>query len=128
MVQDSLENRAQEMPEELVALVEFMRSALTFSGNNTQLAIEVSKVAGREIAPKALKQMMNRWRYALEEKGVFFRSYRSNGQRLVTVSFSSASPDSAASDATSSSAGFTVPCDPADAETRMIFRENAPPA
>ena len=98
---------------------------------DTQLAGAVSKLVGKEIAPKSLKQMMNRWRYILEEKGVFFRSHRSNGQRLVTVSFSSAPPDSdgsAASDATLSSAEFTVPCDPDSAETPGFSKENARPA
>lgn len=131
LVQDSLENRALEMPKELTALIKFMRSALTFSGSNTQLACAVSKLVGKGIAPKSLKQMMNRWRYILEEKGVFFRSHRSNGQRLVTVSFSSAPPNSdgsAASDATSSGAGFTVPCDPDSTETPVFSRENARPA
>ena len=131
LVQDSLENHSIEMPEELTALTEFVRSIQTFSGSNTQLAGAVSKLVGKEIAPKSLKQMMNRRRYALEEKGVFFRSHRSNGQRLVSVSFSSAPPDSdgsAASDVTSSSAGFTVPCDPNSAETPVFSRENAYPA
>ena len=116
------------MPEELTALTEFVRSIQTFSGNNTQLAGAVSKLVGKEIAPKSLKQMMNRWRYILEEKGVFFRSHRSNGQRLVTVSFSSVLPDSdesAASDASSSGAEFTVPYDPDNAETPVFSKENA---
>ncbi len=108
-----------------MALVELMRSSQTFSGRNTQLANAVGKLVGKEIAPKSLKQMMNRWRYALEEKGVFFQSRRSNGQRFVTVSFSSALPDSDESDATSSSAGFTVPCDPGSAETPAFSKENA---
>ena len=124
LVQDSLENRALEMPE----LIEFMRSARTFSGSNTQLADAVSKLLGKEIAPKSLKQMMKRWRYALEEKGVFFRSHRSNGQRLVTVSFSSAPPDSDVSAASSSGAGFTVPCDPDKTGTPIFSRKNVHPA
>ena len=128
LVQDSLENRALEMPEELTVLVEFMRSAQTFSGSNTQLAGAVSKLADNEIAPKSLRQMMNSWRYVLEEKSVFFQSHRSNGQRLVTVSFSSALPDSDASAATSSSAVFTVPCDPDSAETPAFSKENTPSA
>ena len=131
LVQDSLENRALEIPGELTALIEFMRSAQTFYGSNTQLANAVGKLAGKEIAPKSLKQMMNRWRYALEEKGVFFQSRRSNGQRFVTVSFSSALPNSdgsAASDASSSGARFTVPCDPDGAKAPVFSKENARPA
>ena len=124
LVQDSLENRALEMPEELTVLVEFMRSAQTFSGSNTQLADTVGKLAGKEIAPKSLKQMMNRWRYALEEKGVSFQSRKSNGQRLVQIFFASAKDASGARDATSSGAGFTVPCDPDSAETPGFSKEN----
>ena len=45
-------------------------------------------------------------------KGVFFQSRKSNGQRLVQVFFVSAKGVSAASDATLSGAGFTVPCAP----------------
>ena len=58
-------------------------------------------------------------------KGVFFQSRKSNGQRLVQVFFVSGKDVSAASDATSSSAGFTVPCDPYNAELPVFSRENA---
>ncbi|NBK79439.1 hypothetical protein D5272_12795 [bacterium D16-76] len=127
-VQDSLETRALETPEELAALIKFIRTSKTFDGGNTQLAFEVSKAAGKEIQPRALKQMMNRWRYALEERGVFFCSRRSNGQRLVTVSYSPALPGSAASDVSACGTKSCVPCDPADAESLVISRENAHPA
>ena len=58
-------------------------------------------------------------------KGVFFQSRKSNGQRLVQVFFVSAKDVSAASDATLSGAGFTVPCNPYNAELPLSSRENA---
>ena len=54
-------------------------------------------------------------------KGVFFQSRKSNGQRLVQVFFVSAKDVSAASDASSSSTGFTVPCAPDGAKTPCIL-------
>ena len=39
---------------------------------------------------KIPKQLMNRWRYALQEQGVAFRSHRSNGERLVEVIYTPA--------------------------------------
>ena len=72
---------------------------------------------GKEISPKGLKQMMNRWRFQLEALGVYFQSKRSNGQKYVVVKYlpqldgdSSASSDSVSS-ALEESVPF-VPCVP----------------
>ena len=71
-----------------------------------------------EVNPKGLKQMMNRYRYQLEDLGVFFESKRSDGQKYVVVKYrppsdgaSSASSDSVSS-ALTDSVPF-VPCVPA---------------
>ena len=37
---------------------------------------------------------MNRWRYALEELGVHYRDYRSNGTRLLEIKFISSAVES----------------------------------
>ena len=42
---------------------------------------------GNTIEPKRLKQQMNRWKENLRDLGLTFRSYRSNGQRLVEVRY-----------------------------------------
>ena len=42
---------------------------------------------GSAIEPKRLKQLMNCSKEALRELGLTFRSYRSNGQRLVEVRY-----------------------------------------
>ena len=61
-------------------------------------------------------------------KGVFFQSRKSNGQRLVQVFFVSAKGVSTASDASSNSAVFTVPCDPDKTGIPVFYRKNVHPA
>ena len=58
--------------------------------------------------------MMNRWRYSLEKYGVQYTNHRSNGQRLVDISYS-ARDESAVSDGTvlgDKSCVPSVPCAP----------------
>ena len=96
-ISDSLENPMLALPKELLPLVEFMKQEKSFSGSNTEFAERYNSFSGGSLSPKALKQMMNRWRYALEEQGLAFESHRSNGQRLLEISFS-AGDSSAVSD------------------------------
>jgi hypothetical protein len=62
-----------------------MKECKHFTGGNTELADAVFACTGVAVEPKRLKQLMNCWREQLRELGVTFRSYRSNGQRLVEV-------------------------------------------
>ena len=58
---------------------------------------------------------MNRWRYSLEEQSVQFTSHRSNGQRLLDISYSSDRDESAVSDVKildGKSCVPSVPCAP----------------
>jgi len=117
-ISDSLDDPAMTLPKELVSLVEFMKQEKSFSGSNTEFTERYNSFSGGNLSPKALKQMMNRWRYALEEQGVIFESHRSNGQRLLEISFSSAGDASAASDGEATvcvSCVPSVPCVPAAA-------------
>ena len=75
------------MPIEMEKLIAWAQRAAFFSGGNTELAQELNADTGLAISPKALKQMMNRWRYPLEAKGVLFESRRSNGQRLIELCY-----------------------------------------
>ena len=72
----------------MAALTEFMRGTILFSDSNAELAEQLNAFAGTDLSAKGLKQMMNKWRYALEDRGMRFCSYRSNGQRLVEIFFS----------------------------------------
>ncbi len=118
LVQDSMEEPLL-LPQELFSFAAFMRSVRFFSGSNSDLAKQFCEYSGETVSAKGLKQMMNRWRYQLEEEGIVFRSFRSNGQRLVEVSFSECSEcDSDASDSSDAEIGRAktfvpfVTCDP----------------
>lgn len=103
------------LPDELISLYYFMTGANEFIGTNTELAGYLRK----DISPKGLKQMMNRYRYQLEDLGVFFESKRSNGQKYVVVKYRPPSDGdlSASSDSVSSALTDSVPfvpCVPAE--------------
>ena len=113
LIGDSLKNPEIVMPREMNLLYHYMRGAEEFVGSNTDLAEQISD----NLSPKGFKQMMNRWRYKLEELGVFFESKRSNGQKYVVVRYRpeltyNDSAASASSDALSSAVSFSVSCAP----------------
>ena len=87
LVSDSAEHPEQLLPPELNAFLEYMKEVKFFSGRNTELADAFNVVSGNAIEPKRLKQLMNCSKEALRELGLTFRSYRSNGQRLVEVRY-----------------------------------------
>lgn len=103
------------LPSEMLDFIEFMKMQKHFKGSNTDLVNEFNKFANYNLTAKSLKQIMNKFRYDLEDNGVKFASHRSNGQRLVEVSYLSASESSAVSDeeiaGIETSVPF-VPCDP----------------
>lgn len=115
LINDSLENPVTLLPQEMIDFIEFMKSQKHFKGSNTDLVDNFNSSNGYSLSAKSLKQIMNKFRYDLEDHGVEFASYRSNGQRLVEVSYFSASDSSAVSDeevvSVKTSVSF-VPCDP----------------
>ncbi len=115
LINDSLENPVPTIPQEMIDFIEFMKSQKHFKGSNTDLVDSFNSLKGYTLSAKSLKQMMNKYRYDLEDNGVKFVSHRSNGQRLVEVSYLSASDSSAVSDgkivSVKTSVPF-VPCDP----------------
>ena len=115
LLNDSLENPVPTIPQEMIDFIEFMKSQKHFKGSNTDLASEFNLSLNYNLTPKSLKQMMNKYRYELEDNRIKFVSHRSNGQRLVEVSYLSVSDSSAVSDeeivSVITSVPF-VPCDP----------------
>ena len=83
---DSLEETTT-CPEEIVFLAKLMQREKAFDGGNSEFAELFNSFSGKSISAKALKQMMNRWRYVLEENFVFFTSGRSNGKRYIKVEY-----------------------------------------
>ena len=115
LISDSLTMPETALPDELTSLYYFMTEADEFVGSNTELA----SYLGRDVNPKGLKQMMNRYRYQLEDLGVFFESKRSNGQKYVVVKYRPPSDgdSSVSSDSVSSALTDSVPfvsCVPED--------------
>lgn len=115
MVSDSIENPQLILPEEMISLINFMKQIVSYSESNTEFAERFNSFTGKSVTSKGLKQMMNRWRYALEDHGVRFENHRSNGQRLVDIFYSSAGDESAVSDGNLPCGEACVPsvtCDP----------------
>ena len=113
LIMDSTETPELLLPKEMVALISFMRGIGSCTGGNAEFTEKFNADAGMDISSKGLKQMMNKWRYQLEDSGIRFRSYRSNGQRLVDISFSAVHSDSSdGNDAYSGCAKSSVTCDP----------------
>lgn len=87
LVSDSAEHPEQLLPPELNAFLGYMKEVRFYSGGNTELSETFNMFSGSNIEPKRLKQLMNCSKEALRELGLTFRSYRSNGQRLVEVRY-----------------------------------------
>ena len=87
LLSDSLDTPENLLPQEMVKFLAFMQDTVFFCGTNTGLAEQFNAYAGFNMAAKSLKQMMNRWRYELQEQGVTYDNRRSNSQRLVEVRF-----------------------------------------
>ena len=71
----------------MMSFLEYMKEVTFFSGGNTELTEAFNTFAGFSSEPKRLKQLMNCSKEQLRELGLTFRSYRSNGQRLVEVRY-----------------------------------------
>lgn len=113
---DSFTDPILTLPEEMQKLVAFMQEQGSFRGSNQAFADLYNCATGQAVSSKSLKQMMNRWRFPLEEQGIRFESKRSNGQRLVEVFCASTSDASDGKDTETLGGEIcvpTVPCDPA---------------
>lgn len=86
-ITDSACEDAPQLPPEMNALAEFIKSIGSYEGGNTALAEQFAQHSGINWSAKVLKQKMNRWRYELEEAGVRFRSYETNHGKMVAVSY-----------------------------------------
>ena len=93
-VSDSSDNPEMLLPDDIHLLIEFMKQKKSFIGSNTDFTNEFISFCGKEISAKSLKRRMNRYRRELEENGVEFQSNRSNGKRVLTISYTDKSDDS----------------------------------
>jgi histidinol phosphatase-like PHP family hydrolase len=114
VINDSLENPIPTMPNEMLDFIEFMKEQIYFNSSNTDLVNSFNESRNYNLTAKSLKQMMNKFRYDLEDNGVKFSSHRSNGQRLVEVTYSDSSDVSDVSDEEIVGDKTFVPCVPCD--------------
>ena len=112
LLSDTLDKPELTLPDEIVKLSEFVQSIEYFKGGNTEFTEQFCAYTGIEISAKALKQLMNRCRYPLEERHVYFKSSRSNGQRFIEVRYIPSGDESAVSDGESTSRESFVPSVP----------------
>lgn len=127
LIADSTEMPELLLPKEMAALIMFIQSINFYSGSNSAFIERFNSFSGETVSAKALKQMMNKWRFSLENAGVQFRIYRSNGQRLVDISFSALDRDASdGNDAKNGRAKACVPCDPCVPSDRCGDADSTP--
>ncbi len=89
LISDSLDEPVPFLTAEMTTLIKFMEKHLVFRGGNTELVEAINKEFSEfNTTPQKLKQQMIKFRYLLEDYGVYFSSGRSNGKRTVEISFS----------------------------------------
>lgn len=85
LMNDSAKDRTVSLPRDMAAVVELMKSIGKFSGGNTEFVEKVSAIAGKELNCRGTKQRMNRWKYTLEDLGVYFDQTDSTPGKVLDV-------------------------------------------
>ena len=85
LLADSLGAPDHSLPEELQKLVAFVRAVGMYSGGNAEFAERYNSFAGADTDAKHLKQLMQQRADDLEQHGVKYLNWRSNGQRLMKI-------------------------------------------
>ena len=78
---------AVELPEVLTDLVGYIKYIGTFEGGNSLFCDGFSAFCKKNVNIKALKYLMTRYRYELEDRGVLFKNYRTSGMRMILISY-----------------------------------------
>ena len=85
LLADSLGAPDHSLTEELQKLVAFVRTVGLYSGGNAEFAERYNSFAGADTDAKHLKQLMQQRADDLEQYGVKYMNWRSNGQRLMKI-------------------------------------------
>ena len=85
LMNDSAKDQTVSLPRDMAAVVELMKSIGKFSGGNTEFVEKVSAIAGKELNCRGTKQRMNRWKYTLEDMGVYFDQTDSTPGKVLDV-------------------------------------------
>ena len=82
------EEAESDLPEELRALVHFIKTIKCYEGSNKDLAGIITECIGMAVSPQKIKHQMALHREELEDNGVSFYNSRSNGERMVMIVYS----------------------------------------
>ena len=85
VVSDSVKEEPKEIPPTMLRLIAYVGQIGSYNGSNTDFCEQFGEYCGCEISPITLKRMMNRFRYELEDAGVFFVSVKRNGLRRLAL-------------------------------------------
>ena len=87
LVSDSVESYEMLMPDEMNLLIGMMKEIENFNGSNAEFVDEYNSRTIKNLTARLLKRMMNKWRYELEESGVYFESFRDKNVRGLKISY-----------------------------------------
>lgn len=87
MTADSAENPNMLLPDEMNWLIEMMKAEKYFNGSNAEFLECYNAYSGKNLSARVLKRMMNKWRYELEENGVYFESFRDKNVRGLKIRY-----------------------------------------
>ena len=87
LVSDSVESPEMLMPDEMNLIIEMMKAEKYFNGSNAEFVDEYNSRTSKNLTARLLKRMMNKWRYELEESGVYFESFRDKNVRGLKIRY-----------------------------------------
>ncbi len=97
LISDSVENPEILLEDIVRIVVEFMKENESFSGTPTELATLLSGYCKEKIEPITLSKRLNKNRPDIEEEGIYYKSKKSNGTRLIILQRTKQSKKSAGS-------------------------------
>lgn len=87
LIADSMENPDMLLPNEMNLLIDMMKDIKNFHGSNAEFLDRYNAYSGKNLSARILKRMMNKWRYELEENGVYFESFRDKNVRGLKIQY-----------------------------------------
>ena len=84
---DSLSDAQPQLPAELSALTAYMRKVGCFEGTATAFTEGFNRFEHQTLSVNAVKRLLNRWRYDLEDRGVSFDESRTAKSRILTITY-----------------------------------------